>query len=468
MSRRSRTASRHGLPLILTTTVCALLFSAFPWSARAQEASADTRGTAYDIPVPAWVAQVATGLKKEFLAGVAQQAVDLEDARAAGDLQLLVDASDRLVSDGDAISKAIDSIGRIDSSFGIPGVSRLVTAEGARRDTLFGFVVWHEMSAGPSWTIASDLETSVNSLIDLTREVQRNVRQLTSNASRVRSALEAEDYASIANSSDVVSEATAEMNVITGEIDVVAAKLETLVWSVQVEGGQLLEAEWKQVLLAVSDSRRLALRVRPALGSLLEGSAVSESMSRALVGAVEVVELMEEARSNQSGASYFPSSVFDLDTEVVKGLEGDILSNPPVGFSEERIAALEAFLSKVVTADRVLAERAVEYTSVEVGRALDRLERHYEVTAEYDPSASTRDQERALEKVDLALRRNEDAQAARTSARAARAALDDGKAKEGRGSGLWSDALTQYRNAWVHAVSAGGSARKAVAKVNRG
>lgn len=210
MTGRSRISMWHGLPLILTTIFCALLFSVCAVPVCAQEASADSRSGAYDVPIPAWVAQVATDLKKEFLAGVATQAVELEDARAEGDLQLIVDAADRLVSDGDAINKAIDSIGRIDSSFGIPGVSRLITAEGAKRDTLFGFVIWHEMSAGPSWTIASNLETSVNALISLTRGVQRNARLLSSNAARVRSALESEDYASIANSSDVVSEATGE------------------------------------------------------------------------------------------------------------------------------------------------------------------------------------------------------------------------------------------------------------------
>ena len=208
-------------------------------------------------------------------------------------------------------------------------------------------------------------------------------------------------------------------------------------------------------------------KVRPALVSLREGSAVAGSMSRALVGAVEVVSLMDGARTDRSGASLFPSESFDLGIEVVTGLENEILGGTATGFSDEQLATLRSLLSKVVTADRVLAERAVEYTSLEVGRALDRLEEHYERVAEYDPTESRRDQERALEKVDLALRRNEDAQAARLSARAARSALDDGRAKEGQDAGLWSEALTQYRNAWVHSVSAGESARKALGRINR-
>ena len=445
-----------------------ILFALISGAAFAQEAAADSRTGAYDIPVPAWVAEVATGLKKEFVAGVALQAVDLEEARAAGDLQLLVDAADRLVTDGVSIDRAIETIGGIDSSFGIPGVSRLVTAEGAKRDTLFGFVVWHEMSSGESWDLADNLEASVTRLIDLSDDVQRNVRLLTSNAERVKSALEAEDYASIANSSDVVKEATADIDVISGEIDIVAAKLETLVWSVQEGGGRLLEEEWQEVLLAVSDSRRLALKVRPALVSLRAGSETSESMSRALEGAVEAITLMDAARVGASGEFYFPAAVFDLDIEVAEGLENDILSAPPAGFSEEQINTLKSLLAKMVTADRILAERAVEYTSLEVGRAIDKLESHYEATAEYDPSDSRRDRERALEKVDLAMRRNEDAQAARMSARAARAAFDDGRSTEDREPGLWSQVLTQYRNAWVHALSSGDSSLKALARVNGG
>jgi hypothetical protein len=465
MSRRSRTSQQYCLLVIVATCLGTLLF---PGAVCAQEAaSAGSGARAYDVPVPDWVAKVATELKKEFLAGVAQQAVDLEEARAAGDLRLLVDAADRLVADGDAIDKAMDSMGRVDSSFGIPGVSRLVTAEGAIRDTLFGFVVWHEMAAGESRTLATDLEASVKRLTGLSRAVDRNVRQLSSNADRVRSALKTEDYESIANSSEVVSEATAEIDVISAEIDAVAARLETLVWTVQEGGGALLEAEWQQVLLAVSDSRRLALKVRPALVSLREGSTVSEAMSRALGGAVEVISLMDAARAGGSGALYFPSAVFDLDTDVVKGLEDDILGGSATGFSEDQLSALESLMAKVVAADRILAERAVEYTSTEVGRSMDRLESHYETTSDYDPSASARDQERALEKVDVALRRNEDAQAARTSARAARAALDDGKSKEGQGSTPCSQLLTQYRNAWVHALNAGESAAKATSRVNR-
>ena len=445
------------------------MFSLISGTACAEEAaSADSRDGAYDIPVPAWVAGVATELKKEFLAGVAQQAVDLEDAHAAGDLQLVVDAADRLVADGDAIGKAVDAMGRIDSSFGIPGVSRLVTAEGAVRDTLFGFVVWHEMSGGESRVIAANLEASVSRLIDLSRAAQRNVRQLSSNADRVRAALKAEDYANITNSSTVVSEATAELDVITGEIDAVAARLETLVWAVQEGGGALLESEWQQVLLAVSDSRRLALKMGPSLVSLREGSTISEAMSRALGGAVEAISLMEAARTSQSGAFYFPSSVFDLDMGVVEGLEDDILGGAATEFSEEQLATLESLLSKVVTADRILAERAVEYTSMEFGRATDRLESHYETSAKYDASASRRDRERALEKVDVAMRRNEDAQAARVSARAARAALDDGKSREGTSSGARSQVLAQYRNAWVHALNAGASSAKALSRISRG
>jgi hypothetical protein len=421
----------------------------------------------YDIPVPSWVARVSTDLKKEFVVGVARQAVNLAEARATGDVQLLAQTADQLADVADRIDGTMSSIGSIDSSFGITGVSRLLTAEGAVRDTLFGFVVWHESAAGESRQIASDLERAVKSMKTLAAGAQASARQLAANADQVKGALSREDYTSIASSSTTVAQATADLEAVSGEMETAAGQLEALVWRIQDGGGNVLEKEWQQVLLGVSETRRLAAKMRPAAAVIREGSGASEAMTRALDGVVRSIAVMEPAISDADGAIHFPPSLITDDVVIVRDLDESLLKGAGAGYTDDSRSAIEWLLGKIVTSDRILAERAVEYTSTEVGRATDALEDYYKNAAGYDEGADERSRSSALQKVDVALRANNELQSARQSARAARLTFDDGKAKEARGAGFGGAAVEQYGHAWLHSLAAGGSARKAAAGIRK-
>ncbi|MBD3347964.1 MAG: hypothetical protein GF400_02060 [Candidatus Eisenbacteria bacterium] len=462
MIERLRGGSRAATVRLLGAIAVACLLAPLTLASAAEDEAAEAADGAYAVPVPEWVARGALELKREFVMGVARQAVSMAEASATEEVQLLVGATDDMAGAGAKVESTMSKIGSIDSSFGIPGISRLVTAEGAVRDTLFGFVVWHESAAGESREIASDLESEVARMVTLATEARKRAATLASNADEVRSALAAEDYSGIASSSGVVDQATRELEAIAAEAEEVSTSIEEIVWQVQDGGSSLLETEWQQVLLAASDTRRLAAKIRPALVSLREESGASDALSQALQGMVESIAVMESARSDEYGSYYYPSSLFERDCEVVISLEKSVSGEDGGMLPEDSADSVEWLISKVVAADRMLAERSVEYTSTRVARAMDLMEERYKNSAGFDESASRDERLEAYEAIDAALRRNEDLQAARISAREARTSLEGGKSLEIQGSGSWGAALREYRDAWARADEAGESALKAV------
>jgi hypothetical protein len=123
---------------------------------------------------------------------------------------------------------------------------------------------------------------------------------------------------------------------------------------------------------------------------------------------------------------------------------------------------------KLLTADGILAERAVEHASTEVSRVQDALEKHYEAVVGYDENDPERRRNEAMSKIDLAIRSNEEMDRARVLARGARAALDAGTADQGRGAGRETEALTRYVSAWSQSLEAGASAERALGAVKPG
>ncbi len=457
-----RTRVAGGRFAIVVATAVALAAPLCLVSAAQDDGSSAAAQEAYDVPVPAWVAGAAMDLKQEFVMGVARQAVSMAESRATEEVKLLVDSADGMVADAKRVEDTMSTIGSIDSSFGVPGISRLVMAEGAVRDTLFGFVVWHESATGGSREVATNFEAAVKRMASLSAAARSNARKLADNADDVRAALASEDYASIASASGVITEATSQLEAIADEAEQVSGTIEEIVWMIQDGGGSLLETEWQQVLLAVSDTRRLASKIRPALTSLREGSGASEALSVALQGMVESIAIMESATPDDRGSYRYPSSLFELDVDVVTALENSVTGSNGVAFPGESASSVEWLLSKIVAADRALAERAVEYTSTEVGRAMDQLEDHYKKADGFDDSVSGRQMVEAYESVDSAMRNNANLQAARSAARQARAALDKGMVSEARGAGSWGPAIGEYRDAWVRSISAGASATKSL------
>jgi hypothetical protein len=305
-------------------------------------------------------------------------------------------------------------------------------------------------------------------MLALGEAAESNSRMLSDNADRVRQALASEDYAAIASSSGVVTEATGQLELIAGQAEEASSGIEEVVWKIQDGNGSLLDDEWQQVLLAVSEIRRLASRMRPSLESLRSGSGASEALSAALQGMVESIATMDAAPRDEAGSVRYPSSVFDLDVEVVQGLEASLTGESATLFPEDSATAIQWLMSKIVLADKALAQRAVEYTSTEVGRAMDRLEAHYKRTSGFDESARGNDRQQAYEPVDRAMRGNSELESARESARAAREALVEAGTLEARGPGSWGEAVSKCRDAWAHSIAAGQAGGRSQTAVSGG
>jgi len=416
----------------------------------------------YDIPLPAWLVDAVTKLKLEFAEGLAAETVALADQRMAGDVSSLTDTPNELAAVGQRIDATMSRMGTIDSSFGISGLSQLLTADGAVRDTLFGFVVWHESAQGQSRKVAADLERTVNTMVELGRSAKTQASQLSGSARQMGEALKRKDYASIVSSSGIMARSTADLAGLAAATEEAATGLEKAVWQIREGGETSLEDHWGEVLLETSEARRLVAKMEPSVASMKTSAGLLAGMAGALQVVVQAPSLMTSTKPDAAGVYHIPWTVFQRDVEIATNVNEGFLGGADGEYPQSGRASVQGLLGKMVTADRLLAERAVEYTSTEVGRAVDRLEDRYKKEAGWSENDSDRKREGALQKVDLALRGNRDLDAARVSARAARAALDDGKAKEEPGHGFEADALTQYQNAWAHALNAGAAAAKAL------
>jgi hypothetical protein len=419
----------------------------------------------YDVPLPAWLVDAVTQLKLEFADGLAAETVALADERMAGDVSSLTETVNELAAVGQRIDATMSRMGSIDSSFGISGLSQLLTADGAVRDTLFGFVVWHESAQGQSRKVAADLERTVDRMVELGRSAKTQASQLSGSARQMGEALKRKDYAGIVGSSAVMARSTDDLAGLAAATEEAATALEKAVWQIREGGATSLEDHWAQVLLETSEARRLVAKMEPSVAFMKTSAGLLAGMAGALQVVVQAPSLMTSAKPDEAGAYHIPWTVFQSDVKIATNVNEGFLGGADEEYPQSARASVQGLLGKMVTADRLLAERAVEYTSTEVGRALDRLEDRYKKATGFGENDNDRQRAEALQKVDLALRGNRDLDAARVSARAARATLDDGKAKEEQGHGFEAEALTQYQNAWAHALNAGAAAAKALGAV---
>lgn len=464
--RGGRPLGALGVPVLLS------LILAVPCGpARAQALAASgavqPEGDAFlGIPLTPWTVEAVTALKTEFVDGVAAEVLAVAEERAVDDVRDLAATSSELVDVGKRITATMNRIGSIESSFGIDGISRLVTAEGAVRDTLFGLVMWHDSAAGESRQVAADLEGAVVLVNELAAIAERHAADIAGGSDTSRNALGEGEYANLESSSSAVVQAMAGLIEVSDRLQEQATRLEEIVWKIQGDGETPLDGQWQQVLLSVSDVRRLAAKFRPAVESFELSNDVFWRITEALGGVVEATRVLESSSSNPHGAYDVAPGVLERDVAIAKELEATVLSNSRNGYPEDAKAAIRELLRKLVTADGILAERAVEHCSTEVARAEDALEQFYGNVVGYNEGDPERRRNEALSRIDLSMRANEDLQNARISARAARAALDGGTVDEGSGAGSESQALTRYVSAWSHAVNACLSATNALGAVS--
>jgi hypothetical protein len=466
MLTRSEISRVFRAAAVITLVAVAAAVAPAAGVAHAQEAH-ESEGGSFGIPLKPWTVAAVVGLRTEFVEGVAGQVLGVAEGLAADEVRDISATTEELVQVGTRISSTMRRIGSLDTSFGIDGVSRLATAGNAVRDTLFGLVVWHDSAAGESREIAAELEGAVALMNELAARAERHAREVAEGSDLSVDALGQGEFAHLETSSSAVVQATAGLIGVSDRLQEEAAGLEEIVWTIRADGETPLDAEWQQVLLSVSEVRRLAAKIRPAVESFESSNHVFRRITAALTGVVATTAAIESGGSNPHGIYRIPSDVLERDVEIARELEATALSDSHNGhaYPESSKAAIRALLVKLLIADGILAERAVEHSSTEVARTADALEAHYRVVVGYDENDPERRRNEALTKVDVAMRSNEEMAAARALARAARAALDAGTADQGRGAGSETSALTRYVSAWGQSLDAGASAGRAASGV---
>ena len=439
-------------------------------AAHAQEATASAGGPSFGVPLKPWTVEAVVGLRTEFVEGVAGQVLAVAEGQAADEVRDIAATAEELAQVGARLTSTMSRIGSLDSSFGIGGISRLATAGNAQRDTLFGIVIWHESAAGESRQIAGDLEDAVTLMNELAARAERHATEITEGSDLSVDALGQGEFAHLETSSSAVVQATAGLIEISDWLQEEATRLEEVVWTIQGDVETPLDGEWQKVLLSVSEVRRLAAKFRPAVESFESSNHVFRRITEALTGVVATTSVIEAGGSNPHGVYHLASDVLERDVEIARELEATALSDSHNGsaYPESSKAAIRALLIKLLTADGILAERAVEHSSTEVARVEDVLEGHYAVVVGYSENDPERRRNEALTRIDLAMRSNEAMEKARVLARGARAALDAGTADQGRGAGNETQALTRYVSAWTQSLEAGDAARKATSAATPG
>jgi hypothetical protein len=455
----------------------------------------------YNIPLPEWMVPPVLELKRSFSDGLSAEFSEIADNETGGGVRTVVESGEQLAGGADRLRAAIRAISEIDVTFGIEGIARIIPAEGALRDTLFGFVVWHETSTRNSKPLMEQFEGLVERVVAGGEAAGQLARQLAAMEDQLNQAMADEDMDRVAELAPGIVEIAGRIDAISTSVASTAAELAALIAELSDEGGAQLAERWAETQAAVAQCIEPAGRTTAANRSVSEVLYLMVELGRLLGTATESVRLLESP-SLEDGMIYIPWTVMRNDWELAKELEHRILGGggdhagehqeetahaegehaeadeheghahgqshetPGVreitGATDETKRNIRALYAHHVEANGILAERAVSYTSMVVGRAMDRLEAFYKADAGYDPEDDERRQKEALAEVDESLRENLPLVAARMSAAGARAALLLADEEAAGGPGHEIDALYQYQNAWLHALNAGSAAQRAV------
>jgi len=415
---------------------------------------------AYDIPLQPWLVPTVLELKTQFADGLSAEFKGIADNQTGEELTALVEAGMELSATVSRIKTAVDSIGVLDVTFGIEGISRMIPAESALRDTLFGFIVWHEFSSAPARGMMTRFE---------------NLEEAVAQGNLGR----------IAELSPGIIETSGRLDAVCGAVAVGARDLGALVDSLSIDSPELLVDRWADASRAAGDADAPARRTGPAL----------ESMSGVLHILVELGGLLEDAgvsvdamsaAPEADGNLHIPWTAMRSDWELARDLTERVLDesagHAAEGAHEHELeheyvgsAATEQAKSRIralfvhqVEANALLAERAVEHTSTLVAETADTVEELYLDRAGYSNDLNDKRKASVLEQVDSSLRENMELVSAKMSAKAARAALAVGRAYGARGVGSEINALYNYQNAWLHCLNAGAAAQRSTGAASSG
>jgi hypothetical protein len=418
---------------------------------------------AFDIPLYPWYLRESIDRKSAFVQVLAAETVALGEAGIEGDVQTIVQGALGLTGIGDRLGAAMVGIGETDPSFGIPDVSQLLPVEGAVRDTIFGFVVWHESSVSESRKTATDLERIVGRVRALGNTAVRLANDLAARSGASKEALGQEQYEPVVNAWADLDQSMSSLRDVADEAQSEASALGALAGQLRAQGPPALDAQWAGVIAATDDTQRLASGIGASLDALLASNAVFADITNALRSFAASVDALEAAQSDAAGMLYVPWTALKDDVDLVTWLDQRVLGDAEGVYPEPTKQRIGAALSLIVEADALLAERAVEYASTVVAGAADKLDDRYRKLEGYRKEDPQRKRDEAVQKAAGRMRDNMDLQSALISAREARAALAAGRLSQAAGSRSEYGALVHFKNAWLHALSGGASATRALA-----
>jgi hypothetical protein len=429
---------------------------------------------AYDIPLQPWLVPTVLDLKIQFADGLSAEFNGIAENQTGEELTTLVEAGRELSATIARIKTAVDSIGVLDVTFGIEGISRMIPAESALRDTLFGFIVWHEFSSTPARGMMTRFESLVGSVAAGGEAAAELAAELAASREHLEQAVTQGDLGRIAELSPCIIETSGQLDAVCGAVAIEARDLGALVDSLSIDSPELLVDRWADASRAAADAGEPAQRTGPAL----------ESMSGVLHILVELGGLLEDAVISVDALSATPEADGNLyiswtamrsDWELARDLTERVLDESTGQAAEgehehghvgdaatkQAKARIRALLVHQVEANALLAERAVEHTSTLVAEVADTVEEFYLDRAGYSNDLNDKRKAKVFEQVDSSLREDMEFMSAKTSAKAARAALAAGRACGARGVGSEISALYNYQNAWLHCLNAGAAAQRA-------
>ena len=483
MRMRTGTKPLFGLRTLAVLLVCA----AVPYAATGQDAvfvpAAPAAGAEliYDIPLQPWLVPQILDLKTRFADGLSAEFNTIAQTRTGDDLVVLVEVGGELSAATASVGTTVKAIGELDVTYGIEGISRIIPAESALRDTLFGFVVWHEFSSTPARGMMTRFEGLVDR-VTLAGGASGDLSTgLAADQRRLELAVEQGSTNDIAELAPRIVETARQIDAVCAAVADDARKLGAIVDSLGANSGELLAAKWTEASAAVAACVEPSTRTGPAL----------ESMSGVLDLLVGFGELLAPSGASvtalgapvaSDGNLYIPWTVVRGDWELARDLTERVLEEPKAdehghdhagheheylggAMSDEARARIAALLVYQVEANEMLAERAVEHMSTQVARAEDALVQLYRDREGYSDNLDQRRKTSVLEQVDRDLRENMELGVARVAARAARSAFDLGRSYSALGAGGEVDALYNYHNAWLHCLNAGASAQRATGGV---
>ena len=476
-------------PAFFIATAALLSLIAAATAATAQEAipvpvaPAEGAELTYDIPLRPWLVPPVLELKSRFADGLSVEFGEIAETQTGEDLEILVAAGTELAEATAEMRASIDAIGELDVTFGIEGISRIIPAESALRDTLFGFVVWHEFSSTPARGMMTRFENLVGHVASGGEASGEFAAQLAEARRQLEQAVEQGDSRRIAELTPSLIETSRRIDAVCVRVAGDAYDLSALVDSLSADSSELLSERWVAASEAVDAVRAPAERTGPALESMSDVLDLLIGLGELLGPSVASVDALSAAPA-ADGNLYIPWTVLRADWKTSRDLMERIVAGPPDdgveeaggenaehaghahaehaylggAVSPERRARMGALIAHQVRANSILAERAVEYTSTVVAGATDAIERMYKDRAGYSDDLSERRKQSVLEDVDRNMRENMELFAANFSASSARASLERGRAFEVSGSEI--DALYYYQNAWLHCLNAGASAKR--------